>query len=221
MISNRYHIYRSAARACRHPQGGLHECLYAPGAVLFERLHLRSRLAWLRAAYIGLIAVVGALLAPDVMPVLPPSAAAHDYAPLQQVLADRLGWDSVTNTVERVYGALPDRERAQACVLASNYGEAGSLQQLAPPGRLPSVISGHNNYYFRGPGRCSGTVLILVGYAPNDVLGAPTLFAHIRRAAIDRCRDCVAYERTLPIYVLSGARRSIFPQLWPSLKHYD
>jgi hypothetical protein len=64
-------------------------------------------------------------------------------------------------------------------------------------------------------------VLLLVGYAPSDIQGVHTLYAHITRAAIDPCRYCVDYERTPPIYVLSGAARSILPRLWPSLKHYE
>jgi hypothetical protein len=123
--------------------------------------------------------------------------------------------------VERVYATLPRTQRAQACVVTSNYGEAGALQQLAPPGRLPPVISGHNNYYLWGPGRCTGKVLITVGYSPSDVQHQHSIYAHVTLGATDRCRYCVSYERTLPIYVLSGARRSIFPRLWPTLKEYE
>jgi hypothetical protein len=98
---------------------------------------------------------------------------------------------------------------------------AGALQQLAPPDRLPPVISGHNNYSLWGPGTCSGKVLILVGYTPSDLRRVHILYAHTTRAVVDRCRYCVDYERTLPIYVLSGATRPVFPRRWASLKHYD
>ncbi|MDQ2742888.1 MAG: glycosyltransferase family 39 protein [Chloroflexota bacterium] len=195
--------------------------LYAPGAVMFERLHLRWWLAWLRPAYVALLVLVGALLAPIVMPILPPATYVSHYGAFMQELADRFGWESLTHTVEGVYAALPPAQRAQACVLTSNYGEAGALQQLAAPGRLPPVISGHNNYYLWGPGRCTGKVLILVGYAPSDIQRSRIRYAHTTRAAIDRCRYCVDYERTLPIYVLSGATKPIFPRLWPSLKSYS
>ena len=97
------------------------------------------------------------------MPILPPATVVHAYGHLEQPLADRLGWDSLTQTVEQVYAALPPAQRAQACVLTSNYGEAGALSQLAAPGRLPPIISGHNNYYLWGPGTCTGQVLIGVG----------------------------------------------------------
>src|SRR5437868_3635049 len=119
--------------------------VFAAGAVELERLPLRPRLAWIRPAYIALLALSGILLAPDVMPILPPATVVRAYGSLTQPLADRLGWDSLTHTVEQVYAALPPAQRAQACVLTSNYGEAGALSQLAAPGRLPPIISGHNN----------------------------------------------------------------------------
>ena len=86
---------------------------------------------------------------------------------------------------------------------------------------MPTGSSGHNNYALGGPGACTGQVLILVGYSPTDVQGARALYANVTLAAVDRCPDCVDFERTLPIYVLSGATGSIFPRLWPSLRHFD
>jgi hypothetical protein len=88
--------------------------LYAPGAVMFERLRLRPLLTWIKPAYVALLALVGILLAPDVMPVLPPATTAKVYGAL--ILADRLGWETLTHTVEQVYAALPPVERAQACI---------------------------------------------------------------------------------------------------------
>jgi len=195
--------------------------LFAAGAVVFERFKLRPRLAWIRPAYVALLALSGILLAPDVMPILPPATLARVYPAYSQPLGDRFGWDSLTRTVEQVYAALPPAQRAQACVLTSNYGEAGALQQLAPPGRLPPVISGHNNYYLWGPGTCTGQVLILVGFSPSDLQGVHALYANLTLAATQRCQYCVAYEKNLPIYVLSSPKSSIFPRLWPSLKHFD
>ncbi|HLJ67103.1 MAG TPA: glycosyltransferase family 39 protein [Chloroflexota bacterium] len=193
--------------------------LYAPGAVVFERLRTRRWFAWTRPVYVALLVLVGILLAPEVMPILSPATTAHAYGTV--LLADRLGWQGLTRTVEQVYAALPATERARACVLASNYGEAGALQQLAPRGSLPPVISPHNNYFLWGPGTCNGSVLITIGYAPGDIPHVRALYTHLALAATNRCQYCVEYERTLPIYVLSGARRRIFPQLWPELKHYD
>jgi hypothetical protein len=193
--------------------------LFAAGAVVCERLPLRPRLAWIRPAYVALLALAGILLAPDVMPILPPATVVHSYGSLEQVLGDRLGWDHLTQTVEQVYAGLPPAQRAQACVLTSNYGEAGALSQLAAPGRLPPIISGHNNYYLWGPGTCTGQVLIGVGYSPADF---QAVYADVTLAATERCEYCVTYEQNVPIVVASNPKVSIdLARLWPSVKHYD
>jgi 4-amino-4-deoxy-L-arabinose transferase-like glycosyltransferase len=180
--------------------------LFAAGAVMFERILRRPRLAWIRPTYVASIALAGILLAPDVMPILPPTTAVHAYGSLTQPLADRLGWESLTNTVEHVYAGLPPAQRAEACVLASNYGEASALSQLAAPGRLPPIISGHNNYYLWGPGACTGQVVILVGYPPADVKGT---YADIVTAATQRCQYCVSFEQDVPIVVVSNPTRPL------------
>jgi 4-amino-4-deoxy-L-arabinose transferase-like glycosyltransferase len=66
--------------------------LFAAGAVACERLRLRPRLAWIRPAYVGVLALSGILLAPEVMPIPPPATAVRAYGALTQVLADRVGW---------------------------------------------------------------------------------------------------------------------------------
>lgn len=128
------------------------------------------------------------------------------------------GLNCLTRTVEEVYAALPPAQRAQACVLTSNYGEAGALGQLAAPGRLPPVISGHNNYYLWGPGRCTGQVLIGVGYAPADFQRA---YAHVALAATERCQFCVSYEQDVTIVVVSTPRSPDPLRQWSAFKHYD
>ena len=195
--------------------------LFSAGAVVFERLRPRPWLAWIRPTYLALLALSGILLAPDVMPILPLATAVQVYGSPSQPLADRLGWESLTQTVQQVYAALPPDQRAQACILTANYGEAGALQQLAAPGTLPPIISGHNNYYLWGPGSCTGQVLIVVGYSASDVQSTGALYNHITLAATERCQYCLAMENSLPIYVLSSPTSPIFPPRWPSVKHYD
>jgi hypothetical protein len=192
--------------------------MFAAGAVLFERWRPRTPLAWVRPTYVALLALVGVVLAPDVMPILPPATAVHIYKTIPQALEDRLGWESLTTTVERVYAGLSPVQRAQACVATSNYGEASALSQLAAPGSLPPVISGHNNYFLWGPGTCTGQVLITVGYAPAAF---QHWYAHITLAAVQRCAYCMDFEQDVPIVVLSDPKVSNIIKLWPSVKHYD
>jgi hypothetical protein len=192
--------------------------LFAAGAVSFERWKPRARFAWVRPVYVALLALVGVLLAPGVMPILQPATVEGAYGHLEQALADRLGWESLTQTVEQVYDGLPPAQRAQACVLASNYGEASALIHLAASGRLPPVISGHNNYYLWGPGTCTGQVLIGVGYAPADFQAA---YADITLAAVEKCQYCVSFEQNVPIVVGSNPKISNILQQWAAVKHYD
>lgn len=195
--------------------------LFAAGAVTFEGLRLRPRLAWARPAYVALLALTGVALAPLIMPILPPATLARVSPTLEQVLADRFGWDSLTQTVEQVYAALPPAQQAQTCVVTGNYGEAGALELLAAPGRLPPIISGHNNYYLWGPGRCTGQSLIAVGFPLSDFQNSPAQFAHIRLAATATCRYCADYENNLPIVVASSPAHLDLASLWASVKHYD
>jgi Dolichyl-phosphate-mannose-protein mannosyltransferase len=195
--------------------------LFAGGAVAFQRVRLPRWLVWAKPAYIVLLALIGILIAPDVMPILPPETLVRVFPDYTQPLGDRFGWDSLTNTVEQVYDSLPPAQRAQACVLTADYGQASALNQLAVPGRLPPIISGHNNYFLWGPGSCTGQVLIVVGYSSDDVKSVGTLYDDIKLAATALCQYCVASENNLPIYVLSKPMGAIFPERWDSVKHYD
>jgi hypothetical protein len=168
------------------------------------------------------------------MPVLPPATFVDAYGFLTgvgnggagqstagafpQYLGDRFGWDTLTQNVERVYAGLPAAERSQACVLTGNYGEASALSLLGAPGRLPPVISGHNNYYVWGPGRCTGRVLIVVGDGPGDLEGA---YASAVQVATNGCRYCMAQENNLPITVYTHPEGLAFRDLWQRLKHFD
>jgi hypothetical protein len=188
--------------------------LFAPGALVFERLARRRGWRWLTPAYAGLLVVGAVLLAPLSMPLLPPATFVHTYGSLTglgegasgqgtpstfpQYLGDRFGWDTLTQNVETVYASLPPGERAQACVLANNYGEASALSLLGAPGHLPPVISAHNNYYLWGPGRCTGAVLIVVGYRPGAFAG---FYATADWATTSTCEYCAEEESYLPIYV--------------------
>jgi hypothetical protein len=73
------------------------------------------------------------------------------------------GWKELTENAAVVYGSLTDEERREAAIYASNYGEAGAIEQFGPEAHLPPPISGHNNYWLWGPRGASGRVVIVVG----------------------------------------------------------
>jgi len=91
-----------------------------------------------------------------------------------------------------------------------------ALSHRAAPGRLPPVISGHNNDDVWGPGQCStGQVLIGVGFALADIRHT---YAHVMLAATHRYRPCVSFEQDVPIVVGSHLRLPHPLRLWPAIK---
>jgi hypothetical protein len=136
---------------------------------------------------------------------------------LPQQLADRFGWDTMTATVAGVYHSLPQSEQAVACILTSNYGEAGAIDLYGPNYHLPQAISGHNTYYLWGPGNCTGQVVLTVGLTLNEL---QPFFGSVTQSAIITCSYCMPAEDNLPVYVARDLKSSIHT-IWPQVKHYD
>jgi Dolichyl-phosphate-mannose-protein mannosyltransferase len=205
--------------------------LLAAGAVMFERV-MRRR--WIKRVYIVALALNGLLMAPLAMPILPPQAFARTYGVFTglgnggagqhvggvfpQYLGDRFGWEEMTATMAKVYQQLPPDEQAQACIYTANYGEASALSFFGPTYHLPPVISGHNNYYLWGPGRCTGAVLIVIGISRGYLQQG---WSSVEQAAINTCTYCMAGEDNLPIYVCTQPKFSgSLAQIWYKFKYF-
>jgi len=200
--------------------------LFAGGAVLVGTWRVGIR-RWV-AAYSVVLAVIGVLLAPAVMPVLPPavyaqvygkssSAGAGDSYGLPQNLADRFGWEEQVALIAQVYHSLPMDEQRVACIFTENYGEASALVQFGGRYHLPPPISGHNAFYIWGPQGCTGQVVITINIAPQD---AARGFSSVTLAARTSCDACVDFENHAPILILRQPKAP-FAVLWAQVKHYD
>ncbi|MDQ2885330.1 MAG: glycosyltransferase family 39 protein [Chloroflexota bacterium] len=204
--------------------------LFAGGAMLFGQWRMRWR-RWI-AVYPVLLAVCGVLLAPAIMPVLPPAVFGHVYGKagnagsqqesgdidgLPQALADRFGWEEQVALIAQVYHGLPMDEQRVACIFTSNYGEAGALVQFGGRYHLPPPISGHNAFYIWGPQGCTGQVIITINVSPQD---AAREFSSVTLAARTSCAECVDFENQAPILILRQPKAP-FAALWAQAKHYD
>lgn len=203
--------------------------LFAAGALALEQ-RLRSPLS--RSVLFILVLGPGLLAAPLAEPLLseetyvryaralglaPGSDERHALGRLPQFFADMHGWPEFAAAIAGVYHRLPADERAVACVVGGNYGEAGAIDLFGPALGLPPAISPHNSYHLWGPRGCTGEVVIVPARDPARLR---ELFTRVDRAATFDCTDCMPYEDDLPIWLARGARAPL-TAVWPDLKHYQ
>jgi hypothetical protein len=179
------------------------------------------------------VIVLGAAVpAPAVLPLLPPSDTARYTAaigltaqaergkssPIPQLLADRTGWESYVDDVERVFRSLPASDQARVTFYAPSYGQAGSLELFGPPRGLPDrVVGSQNTYWHWSVGRTNTDVLIAVDANPN---GLRELFSEVWEAGRIRCDYCMSWRNDIPIYVARGAIRPV-DSVWARVRHYE
>jgi hypothetical protein len=121
-----------------------------------------------------------------VLPVVPMSDIGFVHA-INPTPAETVGWPRLVATVDGVWRSLPVATRRHAVVFTSNYGEAGAVDELGAKDGLPSATSGHNTFWWWGPGRPDATTVVAVSGGPMSTSGYEvflrTLFRHVRVAA--------------------------------------
>ncbi len=100
---------------------------------------------------------------------------------------------------------------------AKTTARAGAIDFFGPDLGLPPAISGHNTYWWWGPGDCSGELVIIIGGDRED---HERVFATVEKATTYTCQDCMPYENNKPIWIGRDAQVTI-EELWPQLRHYD
>ncbi len=207
---------------------GMFPILLAAGAVVTERV-IRARVG--QVVLVGVTAATGLVLAPLVVPLLSPpvlaryttamgfsySAERGKTSPIPQLLADRTGWESYVDDVERVYRSLSLEDRRRAIVYAPSYGQAGAIELWGPARGLPRVIGTQNTYWHWSAGHTNTEVLIAVDASTATLR---TLFEDVRVAGRVECDYCMSWRNGIEILV---ARGSIAPveSIWPRMRHYE
>lgn len=203
--------------------------MFAAGAVAFEQI-TEARAAWTRWAYVPLLLVTAAIIAPTVSPILPvdaflryqkaiglePEQFEHNAdGVLPQYFSDEFGWEDMTREVARVYYSLPPEERARAAIFANDYGEAGAIDFFGPRYGLPKAICGHQNYWFWGPRDYTGDIVIILG---SNGRGDRAHFASVQaagHAGIPNSRR----EEHFTIFLCRGLKTPL-RDAWPGIKHW-
>lgn len=210
--------------------------LMAAGAVAIESW--TRGLRTVRMAIAAAVLVCGIAFIPLVMPVLPEQqfvsyriwlmnslhirhetlATEHQReAKLGSDYADMHGWPELAQLVGQVYQSLPPSDRAEAVVVAQNYGEAAAIEFFGAKYGVPPVISGHNQYFLWGPKGHTGNVVICVGGNCDHVARA---FTSVELAARFSAPWIQPFEDGIPIMVCRGIKRPL-AELWPKAKLYE
>jgi dolichyl-phosphate-mannose-protein mannosyltransferase len=198
--------------------------LYAGGAIMIERSSVSKKgiLRWFGSRpYLACVVIFAMLLAPIAMPILSPQAVTSSYGPTDYQISpmpDRYGWSGMVSNLSSAYNNLPSNVKSEACIFASNYGEASAVNFFGKSFGLPMAISGHNNYYIWGPESCTGQVLITIGVSLSVDEQA---YRNVSELTTISCQYCISYEQTLPVYLCMNPNFTSIATLWPGVRHYD
>jgi hypothetical protein len=205
--------------------------LFAAGGVAWERWLAVPRLQWIKPAYAALMILMGALLAPTLIPLLPPETyiryaerthlqqprvETHKLGPLPQLFADQFGWPEMAATVAGAFQTLPPEVRAKTCIFAQNYGQAGAIDFFGPQYGLPQAISGHQSYFLWGPRGCTGESVIVLA-ASRQALERD--YASVSRVARVEHPYSMPYEH-FDVYYCQGLKLPV-SEVWPRVKNWD
>ncbi len=201
---------------------GAYVYLLAAGAVAVDGW-LAARRGRMRDLMLA-TAVSAAVALPLVLPVLPAAGIGWTYK-VNQALAESIGWPQLTGTVRTVWASLPPSQRASAVIFTADYGEAGAINELGSRMGLPAAVSGHNTYWWWGPGNPRATTVVAVAPGPVNVTGYAAylrqFFTGVRVAAtLSNPYGIHNQEWGGHVYVCTGPRHP-WAQLWPRLRHYD
>jgi hypothetical protein len=210
----------------------IYPALLAAGAVVIDGVLQRSGHTWLKPAMVIVLLAGGAVLAPIVIPMLPPdqflvylskipikaprSEHSHEHAPLPQHYADQFGWEEMVAEVNVAWQRIPVEERPGCGIFAQDYGQAGAIDFLGRRYGLPPALSGHQTYFLWGPRGYSGNCLIVL----DD-----------RKEVLERKFESVEYvgesdnpyalERHIPVFIVKRARFGSLAAIWPKVKNWD
>ena len=212
--------------------GPIYPTLLAAGAVMVGSwvAGRESRVVRLLGHSLPALIVIafGAISLPFGVPVLPP-AQMDAYArrlgvtqetntgeviALPQDYADMLGWEDQVRATARVYDSLPPAERNDAVILGTNYGRAGANDHLGRKYALPPSVAPMGSYWYFGPGKKPGKVLIVIGGSREDLApyyDSVTLAAHLSNPWR------VPEEREVDIWVATGNHYTL-QEVWGRFK---
>jgi hypothetical protein len=202
--------------------GPIYPILTTGGAVAVQELVARlkpraARAIWATAYTLVVIGGVGAL-ALD-LPVAPEGSAYWRFT--SSIIGDQIekvGWPELAGEVARIYGGLPEADRAKTAILTANYGEAGAIDLYGRALGLPRPISGTNTFWDRGYGDPPPEHVILLGFGGGWASGA---FRDCKSAGwVPNPYTVDNEESRSPVIYYCGAPRQSWAQFWDKFRSF-
>jgi hypothetical protein len=206
--------------------------VFAAGAVGIETVTARKLFVWVKPALAVVIAALGVIYAPIVLPLLSvPHFLTYEHTihieqakfenqmqgVLPQIYADMFGWEEMVQRVAAYYHTLSPEEQRKTAIFGNNYGEAAAIDFFGPKYGLPKAIGGHQNYWIWGPRDYTGESLIVLGERRESNMQTKcTSYSIIGNGKDPLSRP----EEWLPIYHCRGLKWNL-QEVWPQLKHWN
>jgi hypothetical protein len=196
--------------------GAAYPMLLAMGALMGERW-VSSLSRWPRRAvaaifFVGVLAY-GLVLGAVLVPVANGGALKQFALKNNGDLREEIGWDELVKTVAGIRDSLPPEQQKNVGIAVRNYGEAGAIEILGSPYRLPIPVSGTNSAWLRGYPDPPPQTLIVLGTSRE---GADYWFTGCRLIGHIANSQGVENEesRDHPDIFLCGPPRLPWPEFW-------
>ncbi len=200
---------------------GLYPPLFAFGAFRLEQLTAVRFRVW-RYIITGFVVILGALMVPVLLPILPPAKLAAYYQvmhtektgflrwedqqnhPLPQDFADMLGWDEMAQKAAAAYETLDSAEKKHTILFCDNYGEAGAVSFYAHKYNLPQAYSDNASFLYWLPDTMHIENLLLITDDQNE-MQHPFIKNFSSTRLCDSVTNTYAREQGTLIILLKGA----------------
>ncbi len=199
---------------------GIYFVLFAAGGVAAERRLCSKGKPGRVRGWIALMVVGGVVALPLTLPLLPESTLPTGSweGQINKDLSATVGWPMYVRQVAGIVNALPPGQRSRLVLLTGDYGAAGAIDLYGTRYHLPSAHSGHNTYWWWGPGGMTNDSATVAVNVPRSAL--LRVFHRVRLVgSVQTPNNVWTEERGDPIFLCTQQFAS-WSDVWPAFRHY-
>lgn len=205
---------------------GAYPVLFAAGGMAFSRLLSRLQTGWKYAVLI-VILLPSIFFIPIAVPVLPFTTTLkffrftadkmkltfplkwedQRYHATTQDYADMLGWEELAIGASKAYLLIPESERLQTTIFASNYGQAGAVDHFRKKYNLPATVCLSSSYALWSPDSIQTRHFIYIDDEYPDDL--EPMFKKMTK--VSQIKNPYAREKGSSVYLFSYPLKSLQP----------